>query len=128
MRFLLDTHIFLWFIAGDVRLKPALLAHITSPANRRLLSIVSLWEIVIKASLGKLPLKGSISELIRIDIIGNDIELLPISLEHLDTLEVLPHHHGDPFDRMIVAQALTENLPLMTAVNVLDAYGVAPIS
>jgi PIN domain nuclease of toxin-antitoxin system len=120
---LLDTHAFLWFVAGDPKLSARTRALIEDPGNRVLLSIVSLWEIVVKASLGKLPLGKTIADLVRDDVQGNDIELLPINVGHLVTLAALPLHHRDPFDRLLVAQAHTENIPLVSADAVLDGYG-----
>ncbi len=125
MTLLLDTHAFLWFVAGDPKLSATARALIEDPRNRVLLSVVSLWEIVVKTSLGKLPLGKTIAELVRDDIQGNDVELLPIHVGHLVTLAGLPLHHRDPFDRLLVAQAQTESIQLVSTDGVLDAYGIS---
>jgi PIN domain nuclease of toxin-antitoxin system len=124
MTILLDTHAFLWFIAGDPRLAARMRTLVEDPDNRVLLSVVSLWEIVVKAAIGKLPLTKTIAEVFREDVQGNDIELLMIGVGHLVTLAGMPLHHRDPFDRLLVAQARAEGMPLMSADPVLDAYGL----
>jgi PIN domain nuclease of toxin-antitoxin system len=98
MRLLLDTHAFLWFIMGSANLSVNARALIENPANERLLSIASLWEIAIKTSLGKLALAGSFDELIPAQLSLNGIDLLSIKVSHLSTLTTLPFHHRDPFD------------------------------
>jgi PIN domain nuclease of toxin-antitoxin system len=125
MTILLDTHVFLWFVAGDPKLSARTRDLIEEPRNRVLLSVVSLWEIVVKVSLGKLPLSKSIAELVRDDVQGNDIELLPVNVGHLVTLAGLPLHHRDPFDRLLVAQARTEDARMVSADAALEAYGIS---
>lgn len=110
MRLLLDTHAFLWFIMGSANISVNARALIESPANERLLSVVSLWEIAIKTSLGKLTLSASFNELIPAQLKLNGIDLLNINVNHLSTLTTLPFHHRDPFDRLIIAQAIVEKL------------------
>ncbi|MFL5539098.1 MAG: type II toxin-antitoxin system VapC family toxin [Longimicrobiaceae bacterium] len=127
MTVLLDTHAFLWFIAGDPKLGPRIRAVIEDPGNRVLLSIVSLWEIVVKVAIGKLPLSKTIAEVYRDDVQGNDIELLEITVGHLVTLAGLPLVHRDPFDRLLVAQASAEGVQLVSADPALDAYGISRI-
>jgi PIN domain nuclease of toxin-antitoxin system len=105
MDYLLDTHILLWFINGE-ELDWDLI-------NKIFLSIASLWEIAIKHSLGKLPLQSEFSELKEI-LHDTNIEILPIEFSHLQELLVLPDIHNDPFDRIIIAQAIHENLKLIT--------------
>ena len=114
MRLLLDTHTFLWFISGDPQLSSKARELISDPENEVLLSVASLWEIVIKAGLGKLKLAGSFDEVIPLQLRSNDIEVLGIELAHLGELSRLPQHHKDPFDRLIIAQALAEGLPLLS--------------
>ena len=115
MKLLLDTHAFLWFILGDPRLHPYARSLIESPENERYLSIASLWEIVIKASIGKLTLPNPIDELVTEHVWGNAIDQLPIKTEHLVTLQGLPFHHKDPFDRMIISQAICEEFVILSA-------------
>jgi PIN domain nuclease of toxin-antitoxin system len=125
MTILLDTHAFLWFVAGDAKLSARTRALIEDPNTRVLLSVVSLWETVVKVSIGKLPLSKTIADLVRDDVQGNDMELLPINVGHLVTLAGLPLLHRDPFDRLLVAQARTENVQLVSADPALDAYGIS---
>lgn len=112
MDYLLDTHILLWFINGE-ELDLDLINKIKDPDNKIFLSIASLWEIAIKHSLGKLPLQSEFSELKEI-LRDTNIEILPIEFSHLQELLVLPDIHNDPFDRIIIAQAIHENLKLIT--------------
>lgn len=121
---LLDTHTFLWFIEGSGRIGPDALREILEPGNERFLSVASLWEVAIKASTGKLKRHSSFEQLVQVQILGNAIGLLPISARHLDRVQNLPFHHRDPFDRLLVAQALSENLTLLSRDGALSAYGV----
>jgi len=127
MTILLDTHAFLWFVAGDARLSARARTLIEEPNTRVLLSVASLWETVVKVSVGKLPLTKSISQLVREDVQSNGMELLPINVGHLVILAGLPLLHRDPFDRLLVAQAQGENVQLASADATLDAYGISRI-
>ena len=124
MRLLLDSHAFLWFIMGSANLSVNARALIEDPANERLLSLASLWEIAIKTSLGKLTLSAPFDELIPAQLKLNGIELLNINVDHLSTLSTLPFHHRDPFDRLIISQAIVEKLPVISLDGTFDAYGV----
>ena len=124
MKVLLDTHTFLWFVEGDTRLSKAALEAILELENQRFLSIASLWEIAIKVSIGKMNSHGLFETLVQTQITGNDIQLLPIFAKHLDMVQTLPYHHRDPFDRLIVAQTLTEDLTLLSRDGSLADYGV----
>ncbi len=110
MKLLMDTHVFIWFISGNSKLNSYVKKLITDFRNVRFLSIASLWEMSIKSSMGKLELEMTFPELYKEHIINNSIELLPITTEHLETLKALPFHHKYPFDRLIIAQTLAENL------------------
>ena len=99
MKLLLDTHTFLWFIGGNPELSSYARKLIENPENERLLSIASLWEMSIKASIGKLKLELPFTQIVTDHIDGNAIKLFHITPEHLDTLTILPFHHKDPFDR-----------------------------
>ena len=96
MKVILDTHTFLWFIGGDPNLSHKALQEILDLNNQRFLSIASLWEIAIKTSLGKLKSHGTFENLVQTQILGNDIQLLPILASHLDVVQSLPFHHRDP--------------------------------
>lgn len=124
MRVLFDTHTFLWFIEGDSRIGVDARREILEPGNERFLSVASLWEIAIKASTGKLEQHSSFEDLIRVQVFGNAIDLLAISAKHLDIVQTLPFHHRDPFDRLLIAQSLSENLVLLSRDRAFSAYGV----
>lgn len=124
MRFLLDTHSFLWFINGDTRLSVPARELIEAIDNVRLLSVASLWEIGIKISMNKLELGQPFGVLVPQQLGRNLIELVPITLDHVGVVASLPFHHKDPFDRMIVAQALVEQVPIISKDPTFDAYGV----
>ncbi|MFL6228443.1 MAG: type II toxin-antitoxin system VapC family toxin [Pyrinomonadaceae bacterium] len=113
MRLLLDTHAFLWFIMGSANLSPAARALIEDVANEKFLSVASIWEIAIKTSLGKLTLSAPLDVLIPQQLAVNGIELLNITLAHAAAIATLPFHHRDPFDRMLIAQAAVENMPVL---------------
>ncbi|MEL7141446.1 MAG: type II toxin-antitoxin system VapC family toxin [Cyanobacteria bacterium J06554_3] len=123
MRVLIDTHILLWFINNDPRLSQKTKSLLQSDIDVSV-SIASLWEIAIKVSIGKLALPDSIEKLFPQQLNLNQIDLLPIEVGHLQILSALPFHHRDPFDRLIVAQALVEKIGLVSVDNVFEAYGV----
>jgi PIN domain nuclease of toxin-antitoxin system len=115
LRALLDTHTFLWWINDDGRLSQRLREIISDGASEVLFSVVSGWEIAVKARLGRLALPGAIEPYIRDQISRNRFEILPIDLAHVLRVSLLPDHHKDPFDRILVAQAQIENLTILTA-------------
>lgn len=127
MRALLDTHSFLWFSTDDPALSAQADQLIADPANEILLSVASLWEIAIKVSIGKLGLTRSFEEAVLAPMSENGIRLLDVQVRHVREILTLPHHHRDPFDRMIVAQARVENIPIISVDMVLDSYGVQRI-
>ncbi len=114
MRILMDTHAFLWFIEGDNRLSMNARSIIEYKQYQKLLSIASLWEMSIKASLNRLELKTTFPNLIQNYVYRNCFNILAINAEHLEQLRTLPFYHKDPFDRLIIAQSLTENIPILT--------------
>ena len=127
MKLLLDTHTFLWFIGGDTNLSGTAKSIIMDRTTSRLLSIASLWEIAIKINARKLQIGMSFEELHSKYIYGNGISLLTIELEHLDAFTTLPLHHRDPFDRLIIAQAQSENIPILSRDGTFDQYNVRRI-
>jgi len=127
LKILLDTHTFLWFITNDENLSPVARKIIEDPDSDRLLSIASLWEIAIKSSLGKLKLKAPFPQLIPVQLKINLIELLPIKISHLSLVSDLTFHHRDPFDRLLIAQSLIEDLPIISIDAQLDDYGIERI-
>lgn len=124
MNLLLDTHTFLWFIAGSSLLTRKARAAIEDENNRIFLSVASLWEIAIKVSLGKIKLSESFDTFIPEQLTVNGIELLDISIEHTALVATMPFHHRDPFDRLIAAQARVENITLVSTDDVFDSYEV----
>ena len=124
MKLLLDTHALLWFLEGNPRLSEPARSAIEAPGNERLFSTAGAWEIAIKVSLGKLTLHVPYEQLVPGQLLANDVALLPIRPEHLSGVLTLPFHHRDPFDRMLIAQALAEEAVLVSADLMLDAYGV----
>ena len=124
MNFIADTHAFLWFVTDAPQLSARAKTLFESPDNGRLLSLASVWEIAIKASLGKLSFEQPLEQFLPQQITLNRIQLLDISMAHTLRVATLPLHHRDPFDRMLVAQALSENLSVLSNDTALDAYGI----
>lgn len=127
MRLLLDTHTFLWFVGDDPKLSATARLMIGDGDNEVMLSLASIWEIAIKVSLGKLLLAEPLESFVTTQIERNDIRLLPIHMSHAIKVATLPFHHRDPFDRLLVAQGLVEQLPILGADNVFSDYGVQRI-
>lgn len=125
MRLLLDTHVFLWWVLRSPSLSLAASDAIADRSNDILISAASIWELAIKASLGKIELTPDPLTFVRSQIGQNGFVTLPVS-EHALGVYALPHHHGDPFDRLLVAQALAEDARLVTADSRLATYA-API-
>ena len=126
MRFLLDTQIFLWFISGDARLPADWSKSIGDVGNEAYLSVVSLWEAIIKHSLGKLPLPHRPTQYLPAQRVRHQIASLPLDEASVCHLATLPAAHRDPFDRMLVCQAIEHGLTIVTADPVFRAYP-API-
>lgn len=124
MTFVLDTHALLWFALNDPKLSAAVLPLIDNTANRILVSPVSYWEIAIKVSLGKLQVHRPLQDFFDLCLLTYGFETLPVQPEHTVRLAALPFHHKDPFDRLLIAQALVEQIPIISGDAVLDQYGV----
>ncbi|MCX6029627.1 MAG: type II toxin-antitoxin system VapC family toxin [Chloroflexi bacterium] len=124
MRLLLDTHTLLWFIEGSPRLSTRARALIEDEENEVFLSVASLWEIAIKVSLGKLRLARPFEALIPQQLSLNDITLLDIAINHASNVITLPFHHRDPFDRLLIAQAQVEQMPIVGDDPAFDPYPV----
>ena len=124
MRCILDTHTLLWFLIGSPQLSAKARATIEDTGNVKYVSIASFWEISIKDTLGKLPLHKPYAELFPSCLDKNGFKLLPITFPHLHAHRTLPLIHGDPFDRMIIAQALAEDIPIIGRDPEFSAYGV----
>jgi PIN domain nuclease of toxin-antitoxin system len=124
MRILIDTHVFIWWTSDSQKLSPRVYNLLTNPNTEALLSIISIWEMQIKLSLGKLQLKVSLPELVDDEIKRNRIELLQLDISHIYALSSLPQHHRDPFDRLLIAQSMSEGLEIVSVDENFDAYGV----
>lgn len=122
MRLLLDTHAFLWWISDDPRLSERAIELISEPANVVFFSAVSGWEVVVKASLGRVELAEPPGDLIPREVARNAFEILPLHLRHALGVADLPQIHRDPFDRMLVAQAIAEELTLISKDSVMKRY------
>ena len=127
MNRLLDTHTFLWFWWDDPKLSDAAKEVIIDPNNRKLISTASRWEVAIKVSLKKLDLGGPFRGFIPQHMLRNNFESLSITDDHLAALIDLPFHHRDPFDRLLIAQARWDEMPIVSADEQLDAYGIERI-
>ena len=128
MKLLLDTHVFLWWDSAPGKLPVNFRAACENPENMLFLSIASLWEIQIKTQLGKLTLRRPLMELIQEQQADNELLLLPVQAEHVYVLQTLPPHHKDPFDRILITQAQTESLLLLTVDAAFAAYSVQCLS
>ncbi len=127
MKLLLDTHAFLWFLAGDKQLSSKARRRLEDPRNESFLSIASVWEMAIKVGIGKLRLGDELDVLVDRGARDNRIALLPIARRHAIAVASLPAHHGDPFDRMLVAQASAEDMTLIARDAAFDDYAVRRI-
>lgn len=123
MTVLLDTHALLWFQAGDRRLSRAARRAIEADGADLVVSAASVWEMAIKASLGRLRLPGTVSAYLA-EKVGQGYRVLPVSGPHAARVEALPWHHRDPFDRLLAAQAVEEGWPLISRDRVFRRYGV----
>lgn len=126
MRAILDTHAFLWGIAGDARMSQDAREIFIGPSELSL-SFASIWEILIKVQTGKLELPRPAGAYVLKKLAENKIEILSISLDQLLEFERIPMHHRDPFDRMLIAQSITEDWPVITANPVFKKYSVRVI-
>ncbi|HEY8669020.1 MAG TPA: type II toxin-antitoxin system VapC family toxin [Tepidisphaeraceae bacterium] len=124
MRLLLDTHALLWFAQGSPSLSRAARAVIEDDSNQRYVSHASAWEVAIKLSLGKLTLQVAYEDLFPGVVLANGFLLLAPDLGHYRELLHLPFHHRDPFDRLLIAQARSEGLTLVSGDGNMAAYGV----
>jgi len=123
MDILLDTHVFMWFMNGDKALPEGLRNTIRNIENKCYFSVAGIWEIAIKHNINKLELASGFDK-IQDFTFENDIELLPISFEHIQRLLSLEYHHRDPFDRIIIAQGATEGLTILTRDGNFNKYKV----
>lgn len=128
MNLLLDTHIFLWFVNDNSQLHEHLKDLIEDEKNAIYLSFASLWEMSIKYNLGKLKLVTSYEEFVEVEILKTRLNLLNINLKDLKINANLAFHHRDPFDRLIIAQSIASNLPIVSLDTVFTQYPVTIIN
>lgn len=121
MRLLLDSHALIWWAEGNRALGTAARTAIADPANEVLISVAGAWELVIKSGLGKLPPLPDDVEAMMAKL---GFSLYPINCLHLSRYSTLPQHHKDPFDRMMIAQALGESIPIVTRDRIFASYGL----
>ena len=124
MNLLLDTHAFLWWVAASGELSRKARSAIGSARNECFVSVASGWEIAIEVSLGRLRIDGALDRFLPEQLAANGFQPLAIDLKHAARVATLPFHHRDPFDRLLVAQALEEDLAVVTADPVFATYGV----
>lgn len=124
MNLLLDTHAFIWLDAIEGRLSTNVLSAIENTENTIYLSLASVWELQIKIQAGKIKLSDTLRGKIESQSERNAITLLPIRLDHILALSALPAHHNDPFDRLLIAQARTDKLTLVTTDTKIRQYDV----
>jgi PIN domain nuclease of toxin-antitoxin system len=127
MKVLLDTHAFLWWITDDQRLSLRAREIISEGENEVFVSAATGWEIAIKAQIGRLGLPTELQQFIVEQLKVNAIKSLPIEMRHALHISTLPAHHRDPFDRMLVAQAQLENLPILSTDPDIGKYEVTII-
>lgn len=125
MKLLLDTHTFIWWDSDPAKLSPHVLALCNDPANILLLSVVSVWEMQIKAQLGKLGFTRSLTDLVTQQQQTNQLDILDVTLSHVLALDGLPATHKDPFDRLLVAQANIEGAVLLSRDPIFAEYPVS---
>jgi PIN domain nuclease of toxin-antitoxin system len=120
VKLLLDTHAALWWLADDERVSDDVARHLTDETNQVLLSTVVVWEVAIKRSLGRLDAPTGLAP----TLLAAGAQPLPVTLDHAAAVEILPWHHRDPFDRLLVAQAQTDGLTIVSQDESLVPYGV----
>lgn len=123
-RLLVDTHVFLWWVDDAPDLSPTARRMIADAKNECYLSMASCWEMAIKSSLGKLRFSKPVGHFVSEQLTINGFLLLPIELRHVAKIEKLPPHHRDPFDRLMIAQAVSEKMTIVTADGIFPKYDV----
>jgi PIN domain nuclease of toxin-antitoxin system len=124
MKLLLDTHTLLWASLDSSELSQTARDHFLDTTNTLFISPASYWEVAIKISIGKYELTEPVSDYFGREILANDIRILPITLRHADIVSRLEFHHKDPFDRLLIAQSVCENIPILSRDKVFDEYGI----
>ena len=122
MKLLLDSHTFKWWRDEPAKLSPTAFSEISNPNNDVFLSVVTVWELQIKIALNKFSVKGGLENAVNQEQQSNGFQILPINLPHVLYLENLPLHHKDPFDRLLISQAIVENMTLVSADAIFSQY------
>jgi PIN domain nuclease of toxin-antitoxin system len=122
MKVLIDTHVLLWGLQDEPKLSDRVRTLL--PKAEVWISVASLWEIIAKVQVGKLKLPTPVRDYLTLKLRENGVSVLPLTFDHVRRLEELPLHHRDPFDRILIAQSLEENLPLITADSLFKNYAV----
>jgi PIN domain nuclease of toxin-antitoxin system len=126
MKYLFDTHVFIWYAIGDERLSP-LVKDLIDSRHDKFFSMASIWEMAIKVNIGHLEFREPFDKIIANQFRINGYKLLNLKLQHLFKLSSLPLHHRDPFDRLIISQSLVEKIPIVSVDEKFDDYGVDTI-
>lgn len=124
MNLLLDTHAFIWWDGEPVKLSPTVQSALQNPQNTIFLSVVSVWELQIKFQIGRLQLRQPIADIVDEQRRQNQLQILPVELPHVIQYGQLPLHHNDPFDRLLIAQALSEQIVLVSKDADISKYAV----
>lgn len=127
MKILLDTHTFIWWTDRPQKLSPIADQILNDRTNILFLSVVSMWEMQIKSASGKLPLPQPYREMVVEQVRVNGLLILPVYEAHVYALDQLPAHHNDPFDRLLIGQALDEQLSILTADSLIQKYSISTI-
>jgi len=125
MKVLIDTHVLLWGLENEEKLSQRVRTLL--PASEVWISVAGVWEIIAKVQAGKLTLPPPVGDYLSKKLKANGVMILPITFDHVKRLERLPMHHRDPFDRILIAQAFEENLPVVTADSLFTQYSVEVI-
>lgn len=125
MRLLLDTHTFIWYVTDNPRLSANVKLLIEDENNEKLVSIASIWEMAIKHSIGRLNFSLPFMEFVGQQLSVSNIGLLEINLNHIEVVASLPLHHRDSFDRLIIAQSIAEQIPVLSVDAIFDVYAIA---
>ncbi len=123
MKYLLDTHAFLWWIGDDPSLSKKARSIISDEGNEIYLSAVSVWEIAIKSRAGRIEIREELESFVDRHVRGNAFLPLPVTLRHSAKIQMLPNHHRDPFDQMLAAQGMVEGLPVITVDKMIGSLG-----
>jgi PIN domain nuclease of toxin-antitoxin system len=127
MRVLIDSHALIWYVDQDHLLSPAAHNAITDPGNELFVGAGTVWEIAIKVGLTKLALSLPFRQWMTAAIADLGVAILPVTVDYADVQARLPRHHGDPFDRLLVAQALVESMAIVSTDATLDLYGISRV-